>query len=109
MDMVGIGSSLSILVDERDVADSLWGDAKAQRQVRVGSPMLHYWIITNWITQLGKWMHAHEVPGLEDILSNFASIPYTVEVNEALQPYVDNLCELFCNLKLADAHSVSAM
>ena len=71
--------------------------------------MLNHWIITNWITQLGKWIHAHEIASLKDILSNPASIPYTMEVNEALQPYVDSLRELLRNPELADARSVPAM
>ena len=58
---------------------------------------------------MGKWIHAHEIPGLEDILSDPSSIPYTVEVNEALQPYIDNLRELLLNPELADVGSVPAM
>ena len=41
-DMVGIESGSLMLIDERDVVDLLWGDAKAQRQVRVRFPMLDY-------------------------------------------------------------------
>jgi hypothetical protein len=106
--MVGVDFA-SLLIDERDVVDLLWGDMKARRQVRVMSPLLIYWIITNWMTQLGKWIHAHEVPSLEDILSNPVSIPYTAEVNEALQPYVDSLRKLLRSLELADTCSVPAM
>lgn len=58
---------------------------------------------------MGKWIHAHEVPSVEDILSNPASIPYTKEINDALQPYVDSLRELLRNPKLADVRSVPAM
>jgi hypothetical protein len=98
-----------MLVDERNVVDSLWGDAEARRQVRVRYSISRYRIIVNWITQLGKWVHAHEVPSLEDILSDPASIPYTMEVKEALQPYVDSLRELLCNPELVDIRSVPAM
>jgi hypothetical protein len=72
---VGIESGSLMLVDERNVVDSLWGDAEARRQVRVRYSISRYRIIVNWITQLGKWVHAHEVPSLEDILSDPASIP----------------------------------
>jgi hypothetical protein len=106
---VGIESGSLMLVDERNVVDSLWGDAEARRQVRVRYSISRYRIIVNWITQLGKWVHAHEVPSLEDILSDPASIPYTMEVNEALQPYVDSLRELLCNPELVDIRSVPAM
>lgn len=114
--MVGIEleSGPLMLVDESDVVDSLWGDEKARRQVRVRYlVILNCWMITNGlgITQLGKWIHAHEVPSVEDILSNPTSISYTREVNEALQPYVDSLQKLLRNPGpgFADVHSVPAM
>ena len=114
--MVGIEleSGPLMLVDESDVVDSLWGDEKAQRQVRVRYlVILNFWMITNGlgITQLGKWINAHKVPSVEDILSNPTSILYTREVNEALQPYVDSLQKLLRNPGpgFADVHSVPAM
>ena len=70
-------------------------------------------IVTNqsWtrITQFGKWIHAHEVPSLEDILSNPDSISYTKKVNEVLQPYADSLRELLRHPELADVRSVLAV
>ena len=53
MPVVGFESGSLMLIDERDVVDSLWGNAKARRQVRVkySSSILCYWtILINWIT-----------------------------------------------------------
>ena len=38
-------------------------------------------------SQLGKWIHPHEIRTAEDILFDPSSIPYTREVDEALKPH----------------------
>ena len=44
--------------------------------------------------QLGKWLHLHEIKTAEDILSDPSSIPYTIEVNQALKPHIGVLKRL---------------
>jgi hypothetical protein len=57
---------------------------------------------------LGKWTHAHEIPTIEDILSDPSSIPYTAEINRALQPHIKSLQDLLVNPKVADTRLVPA-
>ena len=44
--------------------------------------------------QLGKWTHPHQIATSEDILAEPSSIPYTDEVNRALEPHKGPLIRL---------------
>jgi len=46
------------------------------------------------IVQLRKWTHPYQIPTAEDILSDPSSIPYTDEVNRALEPHKGPLIRL---------------
>lgn len=48
--------------------------------------------------QLGKWTHPHEISTAEDILSDPSSIPYTNEVNQALNPHIGVLQRLLATM-----------
>ena len=54
-------------------------------------------------------MHAHEIPTAEDILSDPSSIPYTDEVNKALEPHIGILCRLLTAPNISSPETSSAV
>lgn len=75
---------------QKDIVDELWCDQKARRAIRVSAVCYLSSCNrrnTNFLSKLGKWTRAHEVPTDEDILLDFPSSPYTDEIDHALSPY----------------------
>ena len=67
---------------------------KAKNTSKFDCFLLYEIKLTYMIYQLGKWTHAHEIPTAEDILSDPSTIPYTNEINKALEPHIGILHRL---------------
>ncbi|KAG6806222.1 hypothetical protein H0H92_012188, partial [Tricholoma furcatifolium] len=78
-------------VNIADVVDSLWQHRSERRMIR-----------------LGQWMHACEVPTAEDILMDPSMIPFSQDVNDALDPSNKVLSHLFLDPRLVDSDLVPA-
>ncbi|KAG6893479.1 hypothetical protein C0992_009816, partial [Termitomyces sp. T32_za158] len=75
----------------QDIVDSLWQDLSGRRRIR-----------------LGKWKHACEVSTAEDILMDPSLIPFSQDVEDALNPAADILRCLFTDPHLVDSEDVPA-